>query len=144
MPFLDKGKQRAAEKNWWQRCKADQICYENYKLKRIKKAQKERAQASPERKMWLNLHKRRKRGQFNVTVADIHIPKTCPILGIPLDSRDRDHTPSVDRVDNSKGYVRENIQVISTRANRMKGAATIDELKAIIQYMEAHNAHHHA
>ena len=45
--------------------------------------------------------------------------------------------PSLDRIDNSKGYVPGNIAVISMRANMIKNNATLAELKAIVAYIEA-------
>ena len=45
--------------------------------------------------------------------------------------------PTLDRIDSNKGYIKENIQVISFKANRLKNNATIDELKCIIKYMES-------
>lgn len=73
---------------------------------------------------------------FNIRIADIAIPTHCPVLGIPLDSRDRDHTPSLDEVVYGLGYIKRNVAVISGRANRFKSDATADELKAVARYAE--------
>jgi hypothetical protein len=43
---------------------------------------------------------------------------------------------SVDRFDNSKGYTRENVRVISNRANLLKKDADAGELRAVLTYME--------
>ena len=42
--------------------------------------------------------------------------------------RNKDFSPSVDRIDPTKGYVRGNVRVISYLANRMKSNATVDQL----------------
>ena len=87
--------------------------------------------------------------ECTITVDDIVIPETCPVLGIPLfarigagrSSRDQvENSPSLDRIDNSKGYIPNNIAVISMRANMIKNNATLAELKAIVAYMEASQA----
>lgn len=89
----------------------------------------------------------RKKGmEFSITVDDIVIPTHCPILGIPikegngrksdaiLDGTDpvlvgaRDSSPSIDRIDNNVGYTKDNVLVISWRANYLKNTATLDEL----------------
>jgi len=53
--------------------------------------------------------------------------------GHPTGLRD---TPSVDRFDNTKGYTRDNIRVISLRANLLKKDATVDEVRKLLVYME--------
>jgi len=87
--------------------------------------------------------------ECTITVDDIVIPETCPVLGIPLFARigagrsNRDqveNSPSLDRIDNGKGYIPNNIAVISMRANMIKNNATLAELKAIVAYMEASQA----
>ena len=71
---------------------------------------------------------------------DIKIPLNCPILQIPLinslGGKSIDNSPSLDRIDSSKGYIKGNVRIISMRANRLKQDSTIDELKKIILYME--------
>lgn len=76
--------------------------------------------------------------ECKVSYEDIDIPPICPYLGIALDlspglagdSRYNIDRPSVDRIDNSKGYIPGNIMVISHLANSMKRNATIEQLIA--------------
>lgn len=75
---------------------------------------------------------------FNITIDDIVIPDVCPILGIPLivaENSSNDNSPTLDRLDSTKGYVKENICVISYRANRMKSNGTLGEITLICDYM---------
>lgn len=77
--------------------------------------------------------------ECTITTKDIVVPAVCPVLGIQLvvGVRTRSNSsPSVDRFDNSKGYVPGNIRVISNRANLLKSDATVAELRKIIDYME--------
>lgn len=82
----------------------------------------------------------RKKGlDFDLTKEDIVYPLICPILGIPIKIgkfKNQDNNPSVDRIDNHKGYTRNNIRVISKRANSLKSNATIEELELILADMK--------
>lgn len=70
---------------------------------------------------------------FEISVDDIPMPEFCPILGVPIDynmghgylSR---YSPSIDRIDNDKGYIPGNVQIVSRKANTMKSDATPKEL----------------
>ena len=84
-----------------------------------------------------NAAKRRARNknlEFSIVLDDIIIPEYCPILNIKLQpNQDGTKTqsrssPSLDRIDNTKGYTKENIQVISSQANIMKSNATKEDL----------------
>lgn len=81
----------------------------------------------------------KKRGlEFNLAEYP-PIPSHCPILGIPILMRGhRDFRPSVDRVDNTKGYIPGNVRVVSARANRMKSDITQGTAAAIAAYMYNH------
>jgi hypothetical protein len=83
---------------------------------------------------------------FTITKEDIIIPDVCPILGIPIIAGKgrksdglvgaTDNSPSIDRIDNSKGYVPGNIVVISWRANYLKNTATLEELVMLGKFAE--------
>jgi hypothetical protein len=80
--------------------------------------------------------------EFCLKPLDIFIPGVCPILGIPLvagDGRGSRHngSPTLDRVDPARGYVRENIAVISYRANRVKNDGTAEEHLKIAEWMDS-------
>jgi hypothetical protein len=78
---------------------------------------------------------------FSLTLSDITIPERCPVLGIPLQSMPRacsDQSPTLDRIDASRGYVAGNVMVISHRANSIKRSATIGELQLVIKYMQTY------
>jgi hypothetical protein len=91
--------------------------------------------------MWQRAQKRAmaKNIDFNIDVDDIVIPEMCPVLNIPLEvSQGSGHTansPSIDHIDNSKGYVKGNIRIISVRANKIKSDATISEIQQIYDYL---------
>ena len=64
---------------------------------------------------------------FNIDITDIIIPEYCPILGIKLEfhkNKVQKNSPVLDRIDNGKGYVKENVAVISHRANMLKNNMT--------------------
>jgi hypothetical protein len=78
--------------------------------------------------------------EFSITVDDIVIPDVCPILGIKLNMNSGKsgayrNSPSLDRIDNSKGYTKDNIQVISQLANAMKCHATNAELHEFAKWV---------
>jgi len=101
-----------------------------------KKCNSERVKSkSPEYKMRnrAQIRAKRKNLEFNLEVSDIVIPKTCPVMGIPMFHHPKciggkHDSPSLDRIDNSKGYIKGNVQVISMIANRMKFDASPEEL----------------
>jgi hypothetical protein len=101
----------------------------------------------PRLKLLYNAKQRAKRigVECSLTVDDIVIPEQCPALGLEI----RDYTgcgkpdfslhhdaATLDRIDNSKGYVSGNVHVISKRANLLKKDATIEELTGILNYMK--------
>lgn len=97
------------------------------------KKRRKRQASTPQKYIWSHVRSRCKgKGQeFSITPEDIHIPDKCPLLGIPLEfgtNRHKDCSPSLDRIDNSKGYIPGNVWVISFAANTMKRDASIPEL----------------
>lgn len=74
---------------------------------------------------------------FALTEADIKIPKRCPVLGIALFQGSRalkNNSPTIDEIIPGRGYVKNNVAVISWRANRLKSDATYKEVRAIFSY----------
>lgn len=69
------------------------------------------------------------------------VPTHCPIFGMPLEWSSRRgngsiplmNSPSLDRIDPSKGYVKGNVWIISNKANSIKNNATHDELKRVTE-----------
>jgi len=75
--------------------------------------------------------------EHNLVIEDIIIPEKCPILKIPLfvgNGQRIDNSPSLDRIDNLKGYTKENVIVVSWRANNIKSDASITELQKIVDF----------
>jgi hypothetical protein len=78
-------------------------------------------------------------------LESLSVPDTCPVLNIPLNYDGyegkgwtrTDNSPSIDRIDSNKGYEKDNIQIISWRANRIKNDSTPEELRLLADYMDS-------
>jgi hypothetical protein len=71
---------------------------------------------------------------FDILYTDIVIPHVCPLLNIPLQVNNKKHSsnsPSLDRIVPELGYVKNNILVISHRANSAKQDLSINELELL-------------
>jgi hypothetical protein len=72
--------------------------------------------------------------EFTIEKSDVVIPEVCPLLGVLFTNTylnpddDYNHVPSLDRIDNSKGYIPGNIWVIAFQANRIKNTSSIQEM----------------
>jgi hypothetical protein len=92
--------------------------------------------------LWCQAKRRAKKKnlEFDLKPEDIiEIPKICPVLGIPIfvgDGKLTDNSPTVERIDNNKGYTKENVIIISYKANRIKNNATLEELKKVVRFYE--------
>jgi DNA-binding CsgD family transcriptional regulator len=90
---------------------------------------------------------KRRNIEFNLKYTDITLPSHCPLLEIPLNYHSygshkalgikkeynsvgfNDYSrATVDRIDNSKGYVKGNVIIISRIANAMKNEANFEQL----------------
>jgi hypothetical protein len=83
--------------------------------------------------------------ECTITVNDIIIPNICPFLQIPIfvctsEISGRhgpcDNSPSLDRLDNTKGYIPGNVLVVSFRANSLKKDASIEELELLLKNLK--------
>ena len=110
-----------------------------------RRSKRKRAMEDPIGNKWRSLRQSaRSRGlEFSISVEDIKelMTDTCPVLGIPMKfnpgcrAGTNHDSYSVDRVDNNKGYTKDNIQIISRRANTLKNDATLEELERVVAYM---------
>lgn len=77
--------------------------------------------------------------KFDLRIEDVIVPECCPVLHIPIRTAStpggNDSSPTLDRVDNKKGYVKGNVCVISMKANRLKGAGTAEDFRRILKYI---------
>ena len=78
--------------------------------------------------------------EFSIALTDVRIPTHCPALGIPLFTKrgkgGGPNSPSLDRIDSSRGYVPGNVVVVSWRANTLKKDGTPDELRRVAAFYE--------
>lgn len=94
------------------------------------------------RRMFNNAKTRAKRMGivFEITKEDLVLPEFCPIANVPLVLGTRSRTDranfSLDRIDNKKGYTKDNIAIISLHANVIKGNRDIAYFERMLAYMK--------
>lgn len=80
--------------------------------------------------------------EFNIEYTDILnlMVDVCPVLGIELNyelggnkGKVLPCSPSVDRIDNSKGYTKDNIIIISQLANKVKHSLLLEEIPIVLE-----------
>lgn len=82
--------------------------------------------------------------EFTLTREDIIIPERCPVFGVTFEDEcskkgryfAHSFSPSIDRIDNARGYTKDNIVIVSCRANSIKGDATLEELREVLTFYE--------
>ena len=77
--------------------------------------------------------------EFSITENDLILPVLCPLLNITLqinEQKSNYNSYSLDRIDNSKGYIPGNVWVISHRANFLKNNASIEELELLVKNLK--------
>lgn len=85
-------------------------------------------------KLWQAAKRRAKvkKIEFTIDVKDIVVTKRYPVFNIELKSGKgpgcKEHSPSLDRIDNKKGYTKENTWVISGKANKAKSTLSVEEI----------------
>ena len=103
---------------------------------------KKRYYKNPSRTIWIEAKNRANKVQlpFDIEPEDCAIPEFCPVLGIKLIAKGggtrNDATPTLDKLNPSKGYVKGNVHVISWKANRLKSNCNEPEVfDAIAAYI---------
>jgi len=95
---------------------------------------------NPEKRLfWSAKNRAKKRNlEFTIELNDIVIPEFCPVLGFPLEQGAENtwNSPSLDRIDPLKGYIKGNVRVISHRANNIKTNASVEELEKVLNYVK--------
>ena len=97
---------------------------------------------APEYLLWLSASHRAKISgtPFTIKPEDIIIPEYCPIFGTKLvrsvGKGANANSPSLDRIVTEFGYVKDNIAVISYRANSIKQNATAEELQMVVDWLK--------
>jgi flagellar basal body rod protein FlgC len=71
---------------------------------------------------------------FDITIKEIVIPKYCPIMKKELICNSK-YSPTLDRKDNTKGYVVGNVAVISKLANNMKANSNYEEMRVFVKHI---------
>jgi hypothetical protein len=117
------------------------ICKHCSRNKKLKEIRSRTWKDDAKKIMLMNSKARSKKAgiYFDLTIDDIEIPEICPALGIELHTGDRKNwvnSPSIDRIDNTKGYTKDNIVIVSRRANVLKKDATILELKKLSEFYQ--------
>ena len=69
---------------------------------------------------------------FNIEIDDIMVPLVCPVLGIEISTlKEKNNSPSLDKIIPSLGYIKGNVRVISWRANWIKNNMTAEEVEKL-------------
>lgn len=89
--------------------------------------------------LWRNARRRaiNKGLVFEITEDDIIIPDVCPVFGIPIEVSAvgrTDGSPSLDRIRPERGYTKDNIVIVSWRANNIKKNASLWELEKLVEF----------
>lgn len=126
-------------------------CQRNYRLSRKKKlkdgeenpstvSSRVYREKNPEIYLLCNPRQRaeKKGWEFNLTPEDVIIPTHCPVFGVKLDpvGSGTNYTPSIDRIDPSKGYIKGNIRVVSWRANTLLSDGSLKEFEDIVKFLK--------
>ena len=99
----------------------------DWKLKQTLRASKNRAKA--------------KELEHTLTLDDLKelypADNKCPVFGFELSwGNPKWSSPSLDRIDSSKGYTYDNCQIISNKANVIKNDATLEDLELLVSYLK--------
>lgn len=119
--------EEALEKEWCERKGRDSWMHDS-DLSRVISLKYSRKKQNTKKTKW----------GWDIEIGDIQWNLKCPILGMDLDyftDERQENSPSFDRIDCTKGYVKGNVQIISWRANRIKNDGTAEEHEKIAAFM---------
>ena len=80
--------------------------------------------------------------EFTLLLEDMpEVPEICPVALIPIRFKEEatkgpsDHSPTLDKINPSGGYIKDNIRVLSHKGNRWKSDMTISDVERLLAYM---------
>ncbi len=90
-------------------------------------------------------YRRAKKKGWDFNLAAFYLlplPTHCPVFGMELRYGPSDdhkgpapNSATLDRLDNDQGYVRDNVRIMSHRANVLKLDATVEELETLVDFL---------
>ncbi len=128
--------------------------YYNDNIEKMKSRDKHRMLERPEYFLFSGARGRAKNRnlEFNITEQNIkkllNETKICPFRKTNFERGSNqkavDNSMSLDRIDSSKGYIKNNIQIISYRANIIKNDITLELFKKIVSNFKKFKLEEHA
>lgn len=111
-------------------------------LAEVRRRENARRRADPRKHLWKVAKARAAERdiEFTIEPSDVpEIPTLCPILLVPLTETahglaGRATAPSLDRIDPQFGYIPGNLQILSWRANVLKGDATPEDIEKLYRW----------
>lgn len=108
---------------------------------KIKKQARDYATNNPNKILFISAKRRAKLNNipFNIELTDVIVPEKCPILRVDIKKNKTKigyNSPSLDRIIPSLGYTKNNIRVISHKANRMKSDITLEVALQLVKYLK--------
>lgn len=92
--------------------------------------------------LWGAKARQLERGEpWDLELEDFPVRDRCPVCHrafTPPDPKNPRHSRSIDRIDNTKGYEKGNVDWICRRCNTLKNDGTVEEHRQIVAYMESH------
>lgn len=77
--------------------------------------------------------------EFSLEEADMILPKHCKICGVKMKfhvGKAQRDSFSLDRIDNDRGYVKDNVCIICLQCNMFKKDHNIEEIERLLKYMK--------
>lgn len=138
LSILDRGAfmTRATYKAEWYQRNKDRLNENNksYLRNRRKRAISNKRDQAYFLRLNLKTKARRLGLPFDLRTDDLIVPDYCPVLGIKLVrgvGGRQDNAATVDRLNPKKGYVRDNIIIVSNLVNDVRSTATADQILRI-------------
>lgn len=146
---IDGRKQRCKECiNYWHRKRYAKVGYSKYIIKLKKLRAKKYPMKMRAKEIRGSIISRKKEGihvDESITSSYVYelliATPNCPCCGIVLDCNfyyngRKNNIPSVDRFDSSKGYTKDNINIICWKCNHIKNDSTSTELRMVADWID--------